>query len=63
MLGPPGTGKSMIAARLPTILPLLTEQQAQETAAIASISDQGLDVTNWLNLHFEHRTIPPQQQR
>ncbi|MDP2904515.1 MAG: YifB family Mg chelatase-like AAA ATPase [Methylovulum sp.] len=48
MLGPPGTGKSMIASRLPTILPLLTEQQAQETAAIASISDQGLDVANWL---------------
>jgi len=48
MLGPPGTGKSMIAARLPSILPLLTEQQAQETAAIASISDQGLDVANWL---------------
>ncbi|TAL53867.1 MAG: ATP-dependent protease [Methylovulum sp.] len=48
MLGPPGTGKSMIASRLPTILPPLTEQQAQETAAIASISDQGLDVANWL---------------
>jgi magnesium chelatase family protein len=48
MLGPPGTGKSMIASRLPTILPQLTEHQAQETAAIASISDQGLDVANWL---------------
>ncbi|MBL6985494.1 MAG: YifB family Mg chelatase-like AAA ATPase [Methylobacter sp.] len=48
MLGPPGTGKSMIASRLPTILPQLTEQQAQETAAIASISDKGLDVANWL---------------
>jgi magnesium chelatase family protein len=48
MLGPPGTGKSMLASRLPTILPLLTEQQAQETAAIASVSDQGLDVANWL---------------
>jgi magnesium chelatase family protein len=48
MLGPPGTGKSMLASRLPTILPQLTEQQAQETAAIASISDQGLDVANWL---------------
>jgi magnesium chelatase family protein len=48
MLGPPGTGKSMIASRLPTILPQLTEQQAQETAAITSISDQGLDVANWL---------------
>jgi magnesium chelatase family protein len=48
MLGPPGTGKSMLASRLPTILPPLTEQQAQESAAIASISDQGLDVYNWL---------------
>jgi len=48
MLGPPGTGKSMLASRLPTILPQLSEQQAQETAAIASISDQGLDVANWL---------------
>mgnify|MGYP006266176225 CR=1 FL=1 len=48
MLGPPGTGKSMLASRLPTILPNLSEQQAQETAAIASISDQGLDVHNWL---------------
>ena len=47
MLGPPGTGKSMLAARLPTILPELTEQQAQETAAIASISDQGLDLQRW----------------
>lgn len=47
MLGPPGTGKSMLAARLPTILPELSEQQAQETAAIASISDHGLDVSRW----------------
>ena len=52
MLGPPGTGKSMLAARLPTILPLLTEQQAQESAAIASISDQGLNVANWLKPPF-----------
>lgn len=47
LLGPPGTGKSMLAARLPTILPELSEQQAQETAAIASISDQGLDISQW----------------
>lgn len=47
MLGPPGTGKSMLAARLPTILPELSEQQAQETAAIASISDHGLEVSKW----------------
>jgi len=52
MLGPPGTGKSMLAARLPTILPELTEEQAQETAAIASISDLGFDITNWCQPPF-----------
>ena len=52
MLGPPGTGKSMLASRLPSIIPDLTEQQAQETAAITSISDLGLDVNNWLRPPF-----------
>ncbi len=47
MLGPPGTGKSMLAARLPGISPLLSEKQAQETAAIASISESGFEVKNW----------------
>ncbi|MDD4914335.1 MAG: YifB family Mg chelatase-like AAA ATPase [Methylococcales bacterium] len=47
MMGPPGTGKSMLAARLPTILPELSEEQAQETAAIASISDSGVDPERW----------------
>jgi magnesium chelatase family protein len=52
LLGPPGTGKSMLAARMPTILPSLSEQQAQETAAIASISEQGFNVSNWLKPPF-----------
>jgi magnesium chelatase family protein len=43
MLGPPGSGKSMLAARLPGILPPLTEAEALEVAAIASISAQGFD--------------------
>ena len=47
MLGPPGTGKSMLASRLPSILPELNEHQAQETAAIASISEHGFDVNKW----------------
>jgi magnesium chelatase family protein len=42
----------MLASRLPSIMPELTEQQAQETAAIASISDKGLDVDNWLKPPF-----------
>jgi len=52
MLGPPGTGKSMLASRLPSIMPALTEQQAQETAAIVSISDQNLVVEHWLRPPF-----------
>jgi magnesium chelatase family protein len=48
MIGPPGTGKSMLASRLPSILPELTELQAQETAAIASISDKGFNPEDWM---------------
>ncbi|MBT5223714.1 MAG: YifB family Mg chelatase-like AAA ATPase [Gammaproteobacteria bacterium] len=48
MLGPPGTGKSMLASRLPSILPPLTEAQAIESAAIVSISDRRFDAENWL---------------
>jgi magnesium chelatase family protein len=47
MIGPPGTGKSMLASRMPTILPPLSEHQALETAAIASISDIGLNISQW----------------
>ncbi len=45
--GPPGTGKTMLARRLPGILPPMTELEAQETAAIHSISDSGFDIGNW----------------
>jgi magnesium chelatase family protein len=38
MVGPPGTGKSMLAKRLPTILPPLTLEEAIETTKIHSIS-------------------------
>lgn len=35
--GPPGTGKTMLASRLPGILPPLTEEEALEVAAIRSV--------------------------
>ena len=47
LIGPPGTGKTMLASRLPGLLPPLTEAEALETAAIASISAQGLDLEQW----------------
>ena len=47
LIGPPGTGKTMLASRLPGIMPPLTEGEALETAAIASISAQGLDLKQW----------------
>lgn len=38
MSGPPGAGKSMLAHRLPGLLPPLTEKQSLEVAALASVS-------------------------
>ncbi|MEW5008515.1 MAG: YifB family Mg chelatase-like AAA ATPase [Cycloclasticus sp.] len=52
MLGPPGTGKSMLASRLPSITPSLSEQEALETASVYSISQQTVDSTNWLTAPF-----------
>lgn len=47
MVGPPGSGKSMLAMRLPGLLPPLTEAEAMEVAGIASISAQGFDPARW----------------
>jgi len=38
LIGPPGTGKSMLAQRLPGLLPPLGEDEALEAAAIASLA-------------------------
>lgn len=47
LIGPPGTGKTMLAERLPGILPSLTEPQALETAAVASLGRNGFDPCTW----------------
>lgn len=47
MIGPPGSGKSMLAQRLPGLLPPLTDDEALEVAAIASISASGFDLARW----------------
>jgi magnesium chelatase family protein len=41
LVGPPGTGKTMLASRLATILPDLTDHDALETTSIASIAGVG----------------------
>jgi magnesium chelatase family protein len=38
MVGPPGTGKTMLAQRLPGILPPMTTEEALESAAVLSLS-------------------------
>jgi len=40
LLGPPGSGKSMLAQRFAGLLPAMTVQEALETAAIASLAGQ-----------------------
>jgi len=40
MVGPPGSGKSMLAKRLPSILPPLTLQESLETTQIHSVAGQ-----------------------
>ena len=47
MVGPPGTGKSMLAARFPGILPPLSEAEALEVAAVHSVSTHGFDAARW----------------
>lgn len=40
MVGPPGTGKTMLASRLPGILPGMSFEEALETTRIYSVADQ-----------------------
>lgn len=47
MVGPPGTGKSMLAARFPGILPEMTEEQALESATIQSLASGGFKIECW----------------
>jgi len=52
MTGPPGTGKSMLAARLPGILPPLTEAEALEAAAMQSLAHGGFRLDAWRQRPF-----------
>jgi len=45
--GPPGSGKSMLASRLPGILPPLSEEEALERATIASVAGHPFQAGQW----------------
>ena len=51
MVGPPGTGKSMLAQRLPGLLPPMSENEALASAAIASLTG-GFDPAHWMRRPF-----------
>ena len=47
MVGPPGSGKTLLASRLPSLLPPLSNEDALECATIASIRTRGVDLLHW----------------
>jgi len=59
MMGPPGTGKSMLAQRLNTILPTMSEEEAMSSASIRSICHKPVTAENWLQRPFQspHHTV------
>ncbi|HEY6721601.1 MAG TPA: YifB family Mg chelatase-like AAA ATPase [Burkholderiales bacterium] len=52
MVGPPGTGKSMLAARFPGLLPQMSGEEALESAALASLGSLGFRTENWKQRPF-----------
>ncbi|UTH76582.1 YifB family Mg chelatase-like AAA ATPase [Chromobacterium sp. IIBBL 290-4] len=61
LMGPPGTGKSMLASRLPGLLPPLSEREALESAAVQSLGSQGFAAERWMQRPFRnpHHTCSP----
>jgi len=52
MAGPPGTGKSMLAARFPGLLPEMTDAEALESAALQSLGSPGFRTERWKQRPF-----------
>ncbi len=50
--GPPGTGKTMLAERLPGILPPLPAMDALETLAVHSVAGLAIDPARWRQRPF-----------
>jgi len=52
MVGPPGTGKSMLAARFPGLLPEMSDGEALQSAALQSLTSGGFRLENWKRRPF-----------
>jgi len=52
LVGPPGTGKSMLAQRLPGVLPDMGEEEALEVAAVRSVAGLPTCVADWRSRPF-----------
>jgi len=52
MVGPPGSGKTMLAGRLAGLLPPLEGDEQLQLAAIQSVSHGGFDPTRWAQRPF-----------
>ncbi|MEL0066721.1 MAG: YifB family Mg chelatase-like AAA ATPase [Gammaproteobacteria bacterium] len=52
MIGTPGSGKTMLAERLPSIMPKLDSDAAFAVAALESVTHQGVDLHDWFRMRF-----------
>jgi magnesium chelatase family protein len=52
LVGPPGCGKTLLATRLPGLLPEASEAEALESAVVASACGLGFDLARWRERRF-----------
>ncbi len=52
MIGPPGTGKTMLASRLPSLIPQMTLEESLQVASIASVSQKLFEYKKWKQRPF-----------